>query len=132
MRELLRLSDYVDMIIPRGGNALHTFCRENSTIPVITGGIGICHLYVDETADLAAAVKIVQNAKVQRPSVCNALDTLLVQESIAGAVYAPGDGPADTGSRAVSSRRAGASATPQGAITSNWRVRAIGIPNGWI
>jgi glutamate-5-semialdehyde dehydrogenase len=81
--ELLRLSDYVDMIIPRGGNALHTFCRENSTIPVITGGIGICHLYVDETADLAAAVNVIQNAKVQRPSVCNALDTVLVQESIA-------------------------------------------------
>lgn len=83
VRELLRLSEFVDMIIPRGGNALHTFCRENSTIPVITGGIGICHLYVDETADLAAAVDVIQNAKVQRPSVCNALDTLLVQESIA-------------------------------------------------
>ncbi len=83
VRELLRLSDYVDMIIPRGGNALHTFCRENSTIPVITGGIGICHLYVDETADLDAALDVIQNAKVQRPSVCNALDTLLVQQSIA-------------------------------------------------
>jgi glutamate-5-semialdehyde dehydrogenase len=83
VRELLRLGDYVDMIIPRGGNALHTFCRENSTVPVVTGGIGICHLYVDETADLTTAVKIIQNAKVQRPSVCNALDTLLVQESIA-------------------------------------------------
>lgn len=83
VRELLRLSDYVDMIIPRGGNALHTFCRENSTIPVITGGIGICHLYVDETADLDAAERIVQNAKVQRPSVCNALDTLLVNQAIA-------------------------------------------------
>jgi glutamate-5-semialdehyde dehydrogenase len=83
VRELLRLSAFVDMIIPRGGNALHTFCRENSTIPVITGGIGICHLYVDETADLATAVDVIQNAKVQRPSVCNALDTLLVQESIA-------------------------------------------------
>lgn len=81
--ELLRLSDYVDMIIPRGGNRLHTLCREQSTIPVITGGIGICHLYVDETADLQAAVPVIQNAKVQRPSVCNALDTLLVQESIA-------------------------------------------------
>jgi glutamate-5-semialdehyde dehydrogenase len=81
--DLLRLSAYVDMIIPRGGNALHTFCRENSTIPVITGGIGICHLYVDDTADLDAALRIVQNAKVQRPSVCNALDTLLVQETIA-------------------------------------------------
>ncbi len=81
--ELLRLSDYVDMIIPRGGNALHTFCRENSSIPVITGGIGICHLYVDETADLDAALAIVHNAKTQRPSVCNALDTLLVQETVA-------------------------------------------------
>lgn len=81
--ELLRLSDYVDMIIPRGGNRLHTLCREESTIPVITGGIGICHLYVDQTADLPAALKVIQNAKVQRPSVCNALDTLLVQESIA-------------------------------------------------
>lgn len=83
VKELLRLEEYVDMIIPRGGNTLHRFCREESTIPVITGGIGICHLYVDETADLDAAVNIVQNAKVQRPSVCNALDTVLVQESIA-------------------------------------------------
>lgn len=83
VRDLLRLSDYVDMIIPRGGNALHTFCRENSTVPVITGGIGICHLYVDDTADLDRAVEVVYNAKVQRPSVCNALDTLLVQAPIA-------------------------------------------------
>ncbi|GAB4571962.1 MAG: glutamate-5-semialdehyde dehydrogenase [Anaerolineae bacterium] len=81
--ELLRLSQYVDMIIPRGGNKLHTLCREQSTIPVITGGIGICHLYVDHTADLDAAIDVIQNAKVQRPSVCNALDTLLVEESIA-------------------------------------------------
>lgn len=81
--ELLRLSDYVDMIIPRGGNSLHQLCREQSTIPVITGGIGICHLYVDETADLEAAVDIIHNAKVQRPSVCNALDTLLVQDRVA-------------------------------------------------
>ncbi len=81
--ELLRLREFVDMIIPRGGSGLHTFCRENSTIPVITGGIGICHLYVDESADLDAALAIVQNAKVQRPSVCNALDTLLVQDKVA-------------------------------------------------
>lgn len=83
VRELLRLSDYVDMIIPRGGNALHTFCREESTIPVITGGIGICHLYVDETADLSAALDVIHNAKVQRPSVCNALDTVLIHRAIA-------------------------------------------------
>ncbi len=85
VRELLRLSDYVDMIIPRGGNSLHQFCREESTIPVITGGIGICHLYVDETANLDAAIEVVHNAKVQRPSVCNALDTLLVNRAIADA-----------------------------------------------
>lgn len=81
--ELLRLDQYVDMLIPRGGNTLHRLCREQSTIPVITGGIGICHLYVDETADLVRAVDIVENSKVQRPSVCNALDTVLVHPAVA-------------------------------------------------
>ncbi|MCC7449796.1 MAG: glutamate-5-semialdehyde dehydrogenase [Anaerolineae bacterium] len=81
--ELLKLHDYVDMIIPRGGEGLHRFCRENSTIPVITGGIGICHLYVDTSADQAAAVEVIHNAKTQRPSVCNALDTILVKDDIA-------------------------------------------------
>jgi glutamate-5-semialdehyde dehydrogenase len=81
--ELLRLHEFVDMIIPRGSAALHTFCRENSIIPVITGGIGICHLFVDETADLAAALPVLRNAKVQRPTVCNALDTALVHRSVA-------------------------------------------------
>jgi len=83
--ELLRLHEYVDLIIPRGGNALHEFCRANSNIPVITGGIGICHLYVDESADLAAALPVIRNAKVQRPSVCNALDTVLVHQAVARA-----------------------------------------------
>ncbi len=81
--DLLRLHDYVEMIIPRGGNTLHRFCRENSSIPVITGGIGVCHLYVDASADLVAALPVIENAKVQRPSVCNALDTLLVNTSVA-------------------------------------------------
>lgn len=81
--EMLKLHDYIDMIIPRGGNALHNFCRENSTIPVITGGIGICHLYVDETAKLDDALAIIHNAKTQRPAVCNALDTVLVNEKVA-------------------------------------------------
>jgi len=81
--ELLKLHEYVEMIIPRGSNALHTFCRENSTIPVITGGIGICHLYVDKSADINLAIPVIENAKVQRPSVCNALDTLLLHNSIA-------------------------------------------------
>lgn len=82
--ELLHLDRYVDMIIPRGGAALHRLCREQSRIPVITGGLGICHIYVDESADLERAVDIIENSKVQRPSVCNALDTLLVHPAVAG------------------------------------------------
>ncbi|MEM9999079.1 MAG: glutamate-5-semialdehyde dehydrogenase [Bacteroidota bacterium] len=83
VRELLRLDAYVDMLIPRGGAGLHRLCKEESTIPVITGGIGICHLFVDASADLDRAVPVIVNAKVQRPSVCNALDTLLVHEAVA-------------------------------------------------
>ena len=81
--ELLRLDQYVDVIIPRGGASLHRRCKEQSTIPVITGGIGICHVYVDESGDIAKAVDIIENAKVQRPSVCNALDTVLVHRNMA-------------------------------------------------
>jgi len=81
--QLLRLDTYVDMIIPRGGAALHRLCREQSTIPVITGGLGICHLYIEPSADLDGALNVIQNAKVQRPSVCNALDTVLVHRDIA-------------------------------------------------
>jgi glutamate-5-semialdehyde dehydrogenase len=81
--ELLKLQEYIDMLIPRGGAALHEFCRQHSRIPVITGGIGICHLFVDESADLEAALLVIQNAKVQRPTVCNALDTVLVHRTIA-------------------------------------------------
>ncbi len=81
--ELLKLHEYVDMIIPRGGQSLHQFCRENSTIPVITGGIGICHLFVDRSADLTPAIEVIYNAKTQRPTVCNALDTILVHQDVA-------------------------------------------------
>jgi len=81
--ELLKMHQWVDMLIPRGGAALHEYCRENSTIPVITGGIGICHLFVDQSANIEAAVEVIHNAKVQRPTVCNALDTMLVHESVA-------------------------------------------------
>ncbi|HJS28441.1 MAG TPA: glutamate-5-semialdehyde dehydrogenase [Anaerolineales bacterium] len=81
--QMLRLNDYIDVIVPRGGNSLHQFCRANATIPVMTGGIGICHLYVDSNADLEAALPVIHNAKTQRPSVCNALDTLLVNEAVA-------------------------------------------------
>ena len=81
--ELLKMHEYIDIIIPRGGAKLHSFCRENSQIPVITGGMGICHLYVDESADLEACLPVIYNSKVQRPSVCNALDTVLVHQSVA-------------------------------------------------
>ncbi|WP_084886498.1 glutamate-5-semialdehyde dehydrogenase [Vibrio sp. qd031] len=81
--QLLKLDDYVDMIIPRGGAGLHKMCKENSTIPVIIGGFGISHVFVDESADLARSVDVVVNSKVQRPSACNALDTLLVHKNIA-------------------------------------------------
>jgi len=77
---MLRANQYIDMIIPRGGPGLHRFALENATIPVVTGGIGICHVYVDESADAAKVVPIVYNAKVQRPTVCNALDTVLIHQ----------------------------------------------------
>ncbi len=81
--ELLELGDLVDVIIPRGGASLHRFCREHSRIPVITGGIGICHIYVDASADIERALGVIHNAKTQRPSVCNALDTVLVHRGVA-------------------------------------------------
>ncbi len=83
--QLLRLDQYVDMIIPRGGAGLHKMCKENSTIPVIIGGFGVSHMYVDLSADLSRALDVVENSKVQRPSACNALDTLLVNELVAEA-----------------------------------------------
>lgn len=83
MLELLQSDQYVDMVIPRGGSGLHAFCRNNSRIPVITGGIGICHLFVDESADLPKSLEVIRNAKVQRPTVCNALETVLIHRSIA-------------------------------------------------
>ncbi|CAH1524890.1 glutamate-5-semialdehyde dehydrogenase [Vibrio harveyi] len=81
--QLLKLDDYVDMIIPRGGAGLHKMCKENSTIPVIIGGFGISHIFVDESAELDKSLNVVENSKVQRPSACNSLDTLLVHENIA-------------------------------------------------
>ena len=83
VNQLLKMHDYVDMLIPRGGAGLHRFCRENSSIPVITGGIGICHLFVDESAVLEKCSPLIRNAKIQRPTVCNALDTVLVHSKLA-------------------------------------------------
>lgn len=81
--ELLKLDRYIDMVIPRGGAGLHQFCKENSTIPVIVGGIGVCHLFVEKTADQEKALAVIVNAKTQRPSTCNTLETLLVDRAIA-------------------------------------------------
>ncbi|AEW76135.1 gamma-glutamyl-phosphate reductase [Aggregatibacter actinomycetemcomitans] len=81
--ELLKLDRYVDMIIPRGGAALHQLAKEHSTIPVIVGGIGVCHMFVEESADLEKALPMILNAKTQRASTCNTLETLLAQCRIA-------------------------------------------------
>ena len=81
--EMLKMDKYIDMLIPRGGAGLHKLCREQSTIPVITGGIGVCHIFVDETAEIPPALKIIVNAKTQRPSTCNTVETLLVHRNIA-------------------------------------------------
>ena len=75
--QLLRMREQIDLLIPRGGAELVRFVAENATMPAVTGGIGVCHTYVDRSADMEMAGRIVFNAKVQRPSVCNALDTLL-------------------------------------------------------
>jgi len=83
VNQLVKMDQYVDILVPRGGNALQDFCKANATMPVMTGGIGICHLFVDQSADLEKSVEVIHNAKVQRPSVCNALDTLLVHTVVA-------------------------------------------------
>lgn len=81
--EMLKLEDYIDLIIPRGGEGLIHFVAENSRIPVIKHYKGVCHIFVDESADLEMAEKVCFNAKVQRPGVCNAMETLLVHRDIA-------------------------------------------------
>jgi glutamate-5-semialdehyde dehydrogenase len=81
--QMLKMRDAIDLIIPRGGAELINNVALNAAMPVITGGIGVCHTYVDRNADIEKAVAIAYNAKVQRPTVCNALDTLLVHSEIA-------------------------------------------------
>ena len=83
VHELLKLEEYVDLVIPRGGEDLIRFVAANSLVPVIKHYKGVCHVYVDSAADLEMAERISLNAKVQRPSVCNAMETLLVHESVA-------------------------------------------------
>jgi glutamate-5-semialdehyde dehydrogenase len=80
---MLKMKDTINLIIPRGGAGLIKSVADNATMPVLTGGIGVCHTYVDKSANINKAVAIAYNAKVQRPTVCNALDTLLVHSAIA-------------------------------------------------
>ena len=83
IKTMLSLDSYIDVIIPRGGEALHKMCVRYATMPVIVGGFGVSHIFVDKSANLLKAVNIVINSKVQKPSACNALDTLLLHEDIA-------------------------------------------------
>jgi len=88
VNHMLQMKGVIDLIIPRGGSGLIKLVSENAAMPVVTGGIGVCHTYVDKSADLNKAVAIAYNAKVQRPTVCNALDCLLVHSQVAQ-VYLP-------------------------------------------
>ncbi|MBN1132470.1 MAG: glutamate-5-semialdehyde dehydrogenase [Bacteroidales bacterium] len=83
---MMKLNAFLDILIPRGGAGLIKSVVENSTVPIIETGVGNCHVFIDESADLMKAVKIVLNAKTQRPGVCNALESLLVHRKIAGEV----------------------------------------------
>ncbi len=83
VRELLKMRSLIDVVIPRGGEKLINFVAENSTVPVIETGTGNCHIFVDESANLEKAVAVVDNAKTQRPAVCNAVETVLVHSAIA-------------------------------------------------
>jgi len=80
---MLQMKEYIDLMVPRGGAPFIRFVAEKAAMPVVTGGVGVCHTYVDRAADLEKATAIAYNAKVQRPSVCNALDTLLVHSEVA-------------------------------------------------
>jgi len=83
--ELLKMRDVIDLVVPRGGAELIRFVAANATMPVLTGGTGVCHTYVDRAADLSKAVPVVHNAKTRKFSICNALDTVLVHEQVAHA-----------------------------------------------
>ena len=83
VNHMLGMNDVIDLIIPRGGANLIRFVKETATMPVVAGGIGVCHTYVDKSAEIDKAVAIAFNAKVQRPTVCNALDTLLIHVDVA-------------------------------------------------
>lgn len=86
VNELVKMSQYVDVLIPRGGKGLKKFIIENATIPVIETGAGVCHVFVDESAKMDNVLPIIKNAKTQRPSTCNSIETVLVHKNIADGI----------------------------------------------
>ena len=86
---MLGMKEYISLLVPRGGTGLINFVAENAAMPVVTGGVGVCHTYVDRDADSEMAARIIFNAKVQRPTVCNALDTVLVHSEAAARCLPP-------------------------------------------
>ena len=86
---LLKMDRHIDLIVPRGGDGLVRFVAENATMPAVTGGIGVCHTYIDRAADLDMAASVALNAKTRRPYICNALDTLLIHSAVAGDALPP-------------------------------------------
>lgn len=83
VNKMVKMNRYIDVLIPRGGKGLKKFIIENATIPVIETGAGVCHVFVDESAKIANALSIIQNAKIQRPSTCNSIETVLIHKNIA-------------------------------------------------
>ena len=83
---MAKMSEYIDVLIPRGGKSLKDFIAQNATVPIIMTGEGVCHIFVDESANLSEAAKIIKNAKTQRPSVCNAVECVLLHERVAGEI----------------------------------------------
>ncbi len=83
VKEMLEMNDVIDLMIPRGSAELVNFVGQNAKMPAITGGVGVCHTYIDSDANLDDALKIVVNAKAKRPTVCNALDTVLIHQNVA-------------------------------------------------
>ena len=87
--ELLAMDEVIDLVIPRGGPGLQALVKKHATMPVVYGGIGVCHLFVDGSADVQKCIPLINNAKTQAPSVCNALDTVLVHREVAAALLPP-------------------------------------------
>ena len=86
VNEMVKMNKYIDVLIPRGGKGLKKFIIENATIPVIETGAGVCHVFVDESAKMENVLPIIKNAKTQRPSTCNSIETVLVHKNIAGQI----------------------------------------------